>query len=265
MSILIDDVSIGPMGGGILTEVAIDITTPIGITVQLRGAATTPTSPVLVIKRSSDSVTLTATAASGKMTASLTAANLTTLNATLGDTLTAFWSGTITDGSDTHLFRLEQSIGVSDRQLRFPIDYSRLTTKLIQSGKTCSVPTGQSNWWPQIRVALEDLRDDINSQQAGVKTYFLSNAGTLRRISETYALTEMLAAMVGQTNGQGSRLAEVEARYLQKKDAIWADTGVVVRQIAAWQIASAKTTVLAKPVQLWSGMGDTGYGGGGIL
>lgn len=256
-----DDVTVSPVGGGVLTEVAIDVTTLLGVYVQLRGAAVTSTSVEAVITRGATSVTLTATAASGEVTAPLTAANLTTLGASIGDVLTGWIQGTVTDGSGSQTWRYQMSIRVSDRVWRFPFDYNRFTTRLMQFGKTCSIPSGQTNWWPQICLGLEDLRNDINRQRSDVKTAFLSTPGALTEVAEVYGTESALRTAVSHSNApQGSTLIRELMRWEKRRETILAETIVSMRDNSAWKTEGSREERAVVPARTWAGRGQ-GVGG----
>ncbi len=231
-----------------LTEVAMDVSTPIGVYVQLRGSAATIASGECVVTRGGISVFPSATiSTAGEVSATLTTAHLATLGAGIGDVLTIWWEGTVSDGGTTVTWRFEEEAGVSDRVLRIPLDYNRLTARITTIGKSCAVPTGQSNFWPQVRIALADLRDDINSQQATVKTYCLAREGTLRQIAEAYALCVILPVMVNQVSGQTAILAKMWEIWEKKKASLWANLILVSKDTSAWQTESGKSEHLAKP------------------
>jgi len=260
MAVKIDDVSLSPTGGAVLSEIAVDRTNPLGILVQLRGANATAATAECVVTRGSASVTLVTTIAAGEVTASITAANLTTLGAGIGSRVTAWWRVTVVDGSATHTAEYEEHLGVSDRVLRFPLDYSRITTRVLALGRSCAVPTGQTNFWPQIRLSLGDLRDDINSEQADVKTYMLGHEGVTRQIAEAYALVECVSAAMGNANGQGDFLGMKYGEFMQAKLAKWASLILSVRDTSAWQTTGTSGERLASPPRLFSGRA-TGIGG----
>lgn len=254
-----DDVTVSPVGGAVLSEVAIDLTTQLGVYVQVRGVAVTSTATSCTVTLGSTSITLATTAASGEVTAPLTAANLTTLGAVIGSTLTGWLQGTVADGSDTQIWRYDFSILVSDRVFRFPFDYNRAMAVFLPFAKSCSLPTGQTTHWPQILPGLLDLRDDINMQRADVKTAFLGRPGLLARPAFIYGCESMLRSAVLRTNAnlQQSTMAYELGRYEKMRASILGETIVMLRDSSAFGTeGSLGESPITKPKTL------NGWGGG---
>ena len=258
-----DDITVSPIGGAFITEVLDDATTPIGVYVQVRGVAATVATASCVLKSGSLSVTLApSVATAGEATSSISPANIDTLAGGVWSTFSAYWSGTVTDGSTTHApWRLEQPIAVSNRVLRFPVDFARLVRKLLAAGRAAAIPSGQTNFWPQVGIALEDLRDKINGS-SDVRTYLLKNEGRLRPIAEAWALEAMAEAMISQVNGQTAYLQRYADKRAEEKIRLWSE--LVVDQQAdaqAWATQSGTRKSTLRSVRLLSGLGFSRNGG----
>ena len=262
MAVRLDDLTIIPVGGSVLTEIVSDVTTPIGVFVQLRGASVTCDSASVVVTRGGASVTLSASIASGEVTASLTPANLATLGASIGDSLRAWFEGTVDDSGVTLTWRLEMVLMVSDRAFRFPFDYQQMLNAITILGKACSIPTGQTTHWPQVLVGLEELRDDINLQASRVKTALLGREGLLKRPAMIYGTFAVLEAGVARTtaNLQNSPLALVMGRWEKKKASCLSEAIVALRDGSDWQEEGFATEATIKAPQRPMGRG-TGIGG----
>lgn len=265
MSIRANDITITQVSGDLVCDVMLDATTPFGLLVQLRGAAVTAASATCTVKRGSTSVSLSTTIASGQVSTSITAANMTTLGVTRMDVLIAYWVITITDGSDSHVARVEQALGVGDAIWRFPLDYNELAAEVPQMSRACAVPTGQTNFWEQCRLGLDDLHHDINRKQADVKTYLLSRPGEFRQLARAYCLPYVLGTMITQTNGQGAQgwLGALRAEKLALKKTLWHDIAVTIKESGesfSSDTGGGRRVSLVQPVGTWGG-GPVGGGG----
>lgn len=264
MAIRPDDITVSPTGGAVLSEIPVDLTTQLGVYVQLRGAAVTAASAECIVTHGGQSLILTHTIASGEVTAPITEANLSTLGATIGSRLTAWFEGTVTDGAETVPWRYEMALMVSDRALRFPFDYSRFTARMASFGRACSIPAGQTNHWPQIRLGLEDLRDAINSQRSDVKTALIGREGILRQLAEVWGTEAAVGAALVRTNAD-PRTSSMAATYADlraaKKTSI-ADAIVTLRDGSAWQTEGPAIERGVANVRIFNGHGR---GPGGAL
>jgi len=264
MSIKPDDLTVTQIGGDILTEAMLDATTPFGLLVQLRGVDATAASATCTVKRGSASVSLTTTLASGSVTTSITAANMTTLGAARMDALIAQWVVTVTDGADSHVTRREQVLGVGDSIIRFPLDYAELAAEVPQMTKPCAIPSGQTNFWEQVRLGLTDLRDDINRRQGGVKTYVMSRPGELRQLARAYALVYVLQAMIVQSNASRGWFHDLRAEKVGLKKTLWHAIAVTVKESSeTWgnDTGGGRVAVTLEPVATWGGGPAAGSGG----
>ncbi len=256
-----DDAILCPKDGHILYEVAIGEDNTLGLFAQLRGAAATVSAAELYITRGSTSVSPTVSiATAGEVSATLTAANMTTLGAQIGDVLTGWWKVSITDGATTHVVRFEEALGVSDRAIRFPLDYNAMVTQCLQMGKACAIPSGQSNFWPQVRIGIRNFRNRVNMQQATVKTFMLANEGVCGPVVEAFGFVEALGAMVGAQNTATGYLEQQRREKLAERDALWASLVVLAKDGSPWRTESQKTEASAKPAATMAGVAQ-GIGG----
>lgn len=260
-----DDVVVSSADGFAFPELADDSTTQIGIFLELRGTAATAATASCVLKKGSNSVTLTpSVATAGEVTASVTAANLTTLTAVKGDIVTAFWEGTITDSGVTHTFRHEMAIMVEDRLYRWGVLMANLAIYFPEVAKSCTYPANQSNWWPQARLALRNLRNRIDRQQGGMRAYAISHPEDLTELAEYAVLLEIGRVMYRSANGKDKDIANFLTYWSDEFKRLWSETIARVKSPSQeWQTDGGDIDLHIDPVKWMGGMGATG--GGGVL
>lgn len=262
MAALRDDVTIGSIDGTAVQHVMLDETSQIGIFVRLRGETVTAATAEVIINRGSQSVTLSATIASGTVTAPITAANLVSLNATMLDSITAWFEVTVTDGSTTHRARYEMLIVVTDREGRFSVDYLELEQQLPQMKLAAAIPRDQTNFYPQLRIALRNRRNWLNRQQANVKDYLLTNMDELKELAECDCLAMISGVMSSQENGQARTLADRSMAWTKRAETLQAAINATVKAgTKSWgESGDARVKSGIKPVATWSG-NNGGIGG----
>ena len=218
-------------------ELLDDETTPIGVYVDLAGDPATVATHECVLKKGSASVALATAAASGNVTASVTAANLITLGATIGDEITAFWEGTVVDGATTHLWRYPMVLKVEDRLFLWPVLISSLKAELPDIAKACSYPGSQTSWWPQISEALRDVRDMIDQGPSGVKAYAIATPAAVRQLGKWAVWRPSLGSCTGRRG--------TERRAWR----IWRGTSTIAlrRCGPGWSSQSRPTTPAGRP------------------
>ena len=238
-----------------------DESTPIGVAVQLRGDAVTPATAEIIVKKGSLSVTLTPVIASGEVASTITAANLTTLGATMLDVVTAWFECTVVDGYDTHRLRYEMLIVVTDREARFALVYEELERQLPAMKLAAAIPRDQTNFWPQVRIALRGRRNWLNRQQANVKDYLLTNTDELRELAECDCLALIADVMSSQDNGQTRALADRSARFEAQATKLVASINATVKAgNKAWQESDdGRVKMGIRPITTYAG--NNGYGG----
>lgn len=245
-------------------ELLDDETTPIGVYVDLAGDPATVATHECVLKKGSASVALATAAASGNVTASVTAANLITLGATIGDEITAFWEGTVVDGATTHLWRYPMVLKVEDRLFLWPVLISSLKAELPDIAKACSYPGSQTSWWPQISEALRDVRDMIDQGPSGVKAYAIATPAAVRQLGKWAALETVARVMYRTTGNREKSLADLAGYFHDRFEKVWAGLVLAVKaDNASWQTEGATAQAGLQTVHMY-GTG-AGNGGGGVL
>jgi len=260
---IISDISVLPLGGEGITEVLKDANTQIGITVQVRGEDVTVTSPTCALNAGgSTSVSLSPTASSGEVTATISASNIGSLGIEYWDIAVASWGGTIPDGSSSQELRYTQYFVVTSSRFPMPFRYSDLVRRYPQAEKDCALPSGQTNFWNQIQLGLQEFRDDLDRQGGNVARWLVANPATLRGLATAYALHEWTRWMHTMQNGTGNYwLEEAEGRWAQRITQLWSDTRSRIA-VDAVDNGTKPSTVQQglRPVRFWTG--DTNYGGG---
>lgn len=243
-----DDLTVSPIGGAVLSEIPAGRTSTMGVYVQVRGVGVTSDSATATVTRGGVSVSLTPTIASGEVSISISAANLATLGASVGSSLTAWLSGEVTDGANTLTWEYQALLQVSDRLLRLPFDYARFLARMRVFGRACSIPSGQTSHWDQIEVGLGDFRDWLNSQTADISTAILAREGLLRQGAELWGTIPVLegAVMATAASLKDSPLGMALMDARQRRDEWCASAVVVTRDGSGWGTEGAQREVQAK-------------------
>lgn len=211
---------VAPVDGVAYGQVLKGATTQIGLYLELDGAAVAAdATPTLTLRRGDLTVSLTPTiSTSGEVTASVSAANLTTLSAGIGDSFSAFWDGTV--GSGARKWEYEQVLVVTDRIVRFTYRYDDLKIDLPWINNSAVVPSGQSNLWPQARAEIERCRDELYLDRGGVLDYMLTNPAQLRLWIRLRVMAELCRWGSVNDSRQGGLEKESE-KYAKHADAIF--------------------------------------------
>lgn len=259
-----DTVTIGHADGVARQHARAGGNTVLGIHVQSQGANVTPTTMTATAKRGDVSVSLTVdTSTTGYAFVTLTTGNLTTLEAGILDTVFVYWQGTYVSGGDTYPLELEMPVVVSDRAVRFALSYQDLEALLPAMARACSYPGSQTNWWPQIQIALRRTRNRINRQQGGVKDYLLRCPDELRELAEYASLMVVTQVMGLQEMGQNARLTELVKTYAAEYEQLWADIAATVSTDSdEFGTPNAGRALLnLQPMHIAHGYGTQGGGG----
>lgn len=249
----IPDLTVAPFDGQTTAPIVVDGSTEVGLFIQLRGVAISVTTAALTLKMGSASVSPSVTIASGQVTATVSAANVTTLNARPLQAITAWWSGTYTDGSDTREWKYEQTLVVTDRLTRLAINYDNLVLELPEMGKACSLPDGQTNWWPQVRLAYEKFLQEM-STQSGIQLAQITDPSQLAPAATAYILWQVSRVMYRHVQGQGSGLANDIAFFEKEFHRLWSATLVnLKRNQETFGTKGAKEQTLLKRVNMMQG------------
>lgn len=216
MAVRRDDLQISPILGDSYGSVVSDQSTQIGLYLELRGVAVAAATCTCTLRREATTVVLTPSiATTGEVTATVAAANLTTLAATMLTGFVAYWEGTVTDGAVTHQWRFEQPLIVTDRLFRFALLYAQLRTRIPQLANAATIPSGQTNLHPQVREALEELRYEIEDMIGGmhgdVGLWAAMNPAQLKSLAVYWVVAWLYRYMAAADNGQ-SHLALEAAR-----------------------------------------------------
>jgi len=243
----IADLIVLPVDGQTTTPVLVDSDTQIALTVNYQNSAVTATTVACTLRCNSATVTLSPVAASGEVTATVTAANLTSLSAGVLTVVTALWSGTYTTGGQTYRFNYEQQLIVTDRLFRSVVTYEDLAADLPEINETCALPSGQSTWWKQIRLAWEKLLAELELE--GIYAAQITNPVQLRWVAHYKILMEISRVMYSQSNGQ-VRDAAANAERFQAEYEHWLDKTVVTlkQDNAAFTAQTVKANARARQV-----------------
>ena len=263
MAIVRNDLSISSIDARAVVPVVDDLTTPIGVKAELRGAAVAITTATCTVRYGSVTVSLaTVVAVTGEATASLTSTNIDTLGAGILSTLTALWVITVTDGSGTQTGQFEQPLIVSDRLLRWSVLYADLKAQFPQLRLSAAVPTDQTNLWPQCVIALRKLETSLRLEHGALALSRVVSTEPLKEVAELSCLIEMGLFLNMTDNGQSG--IGVQVKDWKAELATWMSILTVsIKDSAAWGTTGTQQTVpleVAKPAG-WQGQ----YQGGGVL
>lgn len=255
MALIPDSLSIRPIDGTAYRGVTNDATTQIGLFVELNGeAVTVDAGCTCVVRNGSTTQSLTVSVATqGEVTASLTAADITALGATVLSGLVATFNGTVSSG--TRQLKYEMPFILMDRGRSAPITLAELKRSIAAMNHAATVPSGQTNLWPQVIDILQEFWDELDSFGGDLKTYLITNPGELRRACLPFVKCGLLRYLAGNDNGQ-SHLSRTADRYQVQYDRVVAGLKLTIKKGSQnFGESDSRETVQAVPPMTWSGSG----------
>ena len=153
---------------------------------------------------------------------------------------------------------------VSDRRLRWAVLYDDLKTRIPQLRNAAAIPSSQTNYWPQCRLALRDLEVELRLLHGDVVLDRVISTEQMRPLAEWVCCHEILKHMALQDNGQ-SGLAE-GVRNAGRQVEFWRNRLNVLINDSSQTWTAGQTTGASRALKVqrpieWAGQ----YPDGGVL
>ena len=265
MALLTTDVAVSPIGQSDLMQLVDGQSSAIGVRLELRGVAATSSASACRVVCGASSVDLVTThSTAGLVTATLTGSDLDTLGASAEalSRITAWWSGTVTDGASSRQWRCQQQMVVTDRALHHAVLFDDLAIELPVLRRSETIPTGQTSHWDAIGKHLRSFNRELDTRGGSVRSWLIQHPEQMTPLVEAYVLFRLALSLCGADNGQ-SRSLEMQARRWEREtERLWAAVDVRIKaEGSAWQTDGATELQAVQQVTPVVNRGTTGYGG----